>query len=229
MGILTDALVIVIGALLGSRMGAKKRSSADLHILGIGIIIVSLVGFFENIFSVDETGISAVDLTVVLFAYMIGSKLGEALHLEDAFSNFGKTDNAKLNALIDSFLFFGVGGMQICGPIELALGGDNTQLYLKTAVDIPFALVFGSTYGGFAALSALPVALVQILIAVLAYFSSSFFSERMIAQICAMGYVILFFSGYNLLSDGKHKISNINMMPSLLLVIFFNLLKELFV
>ena len=229
MGILTNALVIAAGCFVGGRINKDKGKLSEFRVLGIAIIIVSIIGFFENIFSVEENYLSGTNMTVVLFAYMIGTKMGELFHLEDFFSNLGKTDNARVNAVIDAFLYFGVGGMQICGPIELALNGDNTQLFIKSAVDLPFALVFGAAYGTAAALSPIPVALIQAAIAVLAYISASLFSETAVSQICAMGYLILFFSGYNLISNQKNRISNINMLPSLLLVLFFNIIKEFFV
>ncbi len=227
MGIIADALVIILGCLLGARI-SKKTSSGDLRILGIGIMMMSLVGFVENVFRVEEHGISGANLTVVLFAYLIGTKTGELLHLEEKLSSFGKKGSAKYTAVADAFIFFGVGGMQICGPVGLALLGDNTLLLIKCAFDLPFALVFGSTYGSFAALSAIPVAAVQVLIAVSAYFFVSLFTDALISQICAMGYLILFFSGFNLMTDGRFKISNINMMPGILFALLFGIVKELF-
>jgi len=41
-------------------------------------------------------------------------------------------------------------------------------------------------------------------------------------QLCAIGYILLFFSGLNLTTDGKSRINNINMLPGMLLVILFH-------
>lgn len=65
---------------------------------------------------------------------------------------------------------------------------------------------------------------VQVLIALIAYFSSNFFSNEMTAQLCAMGYIILFFSGFNLITNGKYRINNINMLPGIFLVVLFNVI-----
>ncbi len=225
MGIITNAVAIVLGGLLGGRLH-KNISNQNFQILGISIIIVSLVGFFENMYNVDGSNISSESLVVVLLAYIVGSKIGQALHLEDKLSNLGKSENASANAFIDASLFFGIGGLQICGPVALAINGDNSQLFLKSLIDAPFAVIFGSAYGKIVSLSALPVAAIQIIIVVAAYFAAPFFSDLMVAQLCAMGYIILFFSGFNLMSGNKYKISNINMLPAIFLILIYHIIIE---
>ena len=221
MGILTNALVIGLGCLLGGKL--RKRQT-NYHTLGITIMIISLVGFIENVFNIDGARITSENLILVLFAFFLGSKLGDLLKLDQRLSYAGNTKSATLNAVIDATLYFGVGGLQISGPIALVLQGDNSQLYIKSLVDIPFALAFGATYGKAAGLSAIPVALVQIIIAVIVYFSASIFTTAMVMQLCAVGYIILFFSGFNLMTDGKHKINNVNMLPGILLVVLLGVL-----
>ncbi len=223
MGILVNALAIMIGGFLGSRRKIKD-SAHNYHILGIGIIIISLVGFFENVYNVQGEKVVSENLIIVTLAYLLGSKIGERLRIEDKLSHLGNTDNASFNAFLDAALFFGIGGLQISGPVLLAINQDNSQLLIKSFLDIPFAIVFGATYGKIVSLSALPVAAVQVIVALTAYFFSSFFSSDMIAGLCAMGYIILFFSGFNLMTDGKYKINNINMLPGILLVVLFNII-----
>lgn len=222
MGIIADALAIVFGGLFGSKL--QKRSSENYNILAISILIVSLVGFLENMYNVQGERINSENLLVVLFSFFIGSKIGEGLRIEEKLSNLSKTENKDLNAFIDASLFFGIGGLQISGPILLALTNNSSQLFTKSLIDFPFAIAFGATYGRKISLSALPVALVQILIAVTAYFLSDYFSTEMIEQLCAIGYIILFFSGFNIITNGKYKINNINMLPSIFLVVIFNLI-----
>ena len=226
MGILANAATIVFSSLLGSRIVVRDFNKYD-RVLGIGIMVISLVGFFENIYSVQGESITSQNLIIVLLAYMVGYFLGDAVQLTGRLSNLGNTRSKSLNAIIDTSLFFGVGGLQISGPIALALQGDNSQLFLKSFIDFPFAFIFGTTYGAIAAVSALPVALIQILIAVIAYFSADFFGITLNMQLCALGYLILFFSGFNLITDQKHKIDNINILPGMLLILVYNFLKDI--
>lgn len=223
MGILADALVIGGGGLLGSRLQHHKTEHGTI---GIAVMIVSLVSFLENMYNVKGSMLSTDHLIVVLLAFLIGSKIGEVLRLEERMSTFGKTDNRTRNAFLDAALFFGIGGLQISGPLTLVLNHSNDQLFIKSMIDAPFALIFGSTYGKVTAIAALPVAALQILIAATAYMCSSLFDPALTAQICAMGYIILFFSGVNLMTDGKAKISNINMLPGILLILLFHIIKR---
>lgn len=220
MGILANALTIIIGGFLGSKQQCKACAK-NYHILGIGIMIISLVGFLENVYNVQGETIVSGNLLVVIFSYLLGSKIGELLRLEDKLSNFGKTTNKSFNAFLDAALFFGIGGLQISGPVLLAVNNDNSQLFLKCFVDTPFAIAFGATYGKIVSLSALPVAVLQVLIALIAYYSSAVFSNELTTQLCAIGYIILFFSGFNLMPNSKYKINNINMLPSIFLVVLF--------
>ena len=223
MGIIFNALTIILGGLFGVKF-QKRTSTKNYNILAIAIIIVSLVGFLENVYNVQGENIASKNLIIVLFSFLIGSKIGEMLHIEEKLGNLSKTSNKHFNAFIDSVLFFGIGGLQISGPVLLAINNDSSQLLIKGFVDLPFAIAFGTAYGKVVSLSAFPVAFVQVLIALIAYFSSDFFSNEMTAQLCAMGYIILFFSGFNLITNGKYKINNINMLPGIFLVVLFNLI-----
>ena len=225
MGIVLNAVVILVGGLFGNKL-QKINAIPTNTTLGIGIIIVSLVSFIENMYNVEGGRISSSSLLVILFAFIIGNKIGEVLRIESLLSNYSKTNSRSFNAFIDTTLFFSVGGLQISGPIALALNGDNSQLIIKCVVDIPFAIIFGATYGKITALSALPVAAIQVVIALITWLSAAFFTPEMISQLCAFGYIILFFSGFNLLMKESSKINNINMLPGIFLIIIFNVFKD---
>ena len=187
-------------------------------------MIVCLVGFLEKVYNVQGEKIVSGNLLVVVFSLLVGGIIGEKLRLDEKLGNMSTTSNKSLNSFIDATLFFGVGGLQISGPILMVTESDSSQLILKAFIDLPFAIAFGSTYGKITSLSALPVAAMQIIIALIAYFFSGFFSDTITSQLCAMGYVSLFFSGYNLITNGRHRISNINMLPGIILVVLFNLI-----
>lgn len=107
MGIITDAIAIILGGLFGSKL-QKRTSSLNYNILAIAIIIVSLVGFLENVYNVQGENIVSENLLVVLFSFLIGSKIGEKLCIEEKLSNLSKTSNKNINAFIDSMLFSGL-------------------------------------------------------------------------------------------------------------------------
>lgn len=226
MGIAADALSIVIGSLLGSAFKERIKLK-NFVVLAISIMIISLAGFVENIFDIREMTLKSDALPVVVFALTIGTFFGEHMHLDTKISNLSEHTQGGFCNLTDAAIFFGVGGLQICGPILLATMGDNEQLLLKSMIDFPFAMMFGISYGKTVSFAALPVALVQAVIAVFASISKSFFDTEVIKQLCALGYIILFFSGFNLICDKKYKINNVNMLIGIFVILLYHAAKKI--
>ena len=226
MGIIMNALSIITGSLFGS-IFKERIKFKKFTVFGIAIMIISIVGFFENIFDVNGMILKSNDLLVVVFALIIGTILGDAIQLETKINNISSYLNDSFTAFIDATIFFGVGGMQICGPIMLATVGDNSQLIIKSLIDFPFALMFGISYGKKVLLSSIPVAVVQVIIVLLTILSKTFFDTTVIKQLCAMGYIILFFSGFNLICESKYKINNVNMIIGIFIILLYNVLLKL--
>ena len=221
MGIIMNVLSIVTGSLFGN-IFKERIKFKNFTVFGIAIMIISIVGFFENIFDVNGMILKSNDLLVVVFALIIGTILGDAIQLETKINNISSYLNDSFTAFIDATIFFGVGGMQICGPIMLATVGDNSQLIIKSLIDFPFALMFGISYGKKVLLSSIPVAVVQVIIVLLTILSKTFFDTTVIKQLCAMGYIILFFSGFNLICESKYKINNVNMIIGIFIILLYN-------
>lgn len=226
MGIIMNVLSIVTGSLFGN-IFKERIKFKNFTVFGIAIMIISIVGFFENIFDVNGMTLKSNDLLVVVFALIIGTILGDAIQLETKINNISSYLNDSFTAFIDATIFFGVGGMQICGPIMLATVGDNSQLIIKSLIDFPFALMFGISYGKKVLLSSIPVAVVQVIIVLLTILSKTFFDTTVIKQLCAMGYIILFFSGFNLICESKYKINNVNMIIGIFIILLYNVLLKL--
>ena len=226
MGIIMNVLSIVTGSLFGNIFKERVKFK-NFTVFGIAIMIISIVGFFENIFDVNGMALKSNDLLVVVFALIIGTILGDAIQLETKINNISSYLNDSFTAFIDATIFFGVGGMQICGPIMLATVGDNSQLIIKSLIDFPFALMFGISYGKKVLLSSIPVAVVQVIIVLLTILSKTFFDTTVIKQLCAMGYIILFFSGFNLICESKYKINNVNMIIGIFIILLYNVLLKL--
>ena len=226
MGILADALSISIGVLIGSCFRKKLKFKINQY-FAIAVMIISLLGLIENVFTVSHDRILGSDIVVVVVSLIAGSMLGDWLRLEERMHNCEKGEKPGKNGFWESVFLFGIGGLQIAGPILMAVNGDNTQLYLKAIVDFPFALLMGAAYGKAPMLSCIPVAAIQGLVAVAAYFCGNFISQPMLMSLCAMGFIILFFTGFNMISNTQNKIKNTNMVPGVLFVIAFYVMKGL--
>lgn len=226
MGIAVNAASITIGCFLGG-LFKEYLKPKNFTVLSIGIMIISMVGFFENIFDVSYASLKSNDLLVVVFSLIIGSVLGDAIDLDGRIAKLGVRKDGEVSPVMDATIFFAVGGLQICGAILLVTENDSSQLVLKSLVDFPFALMFGISYGKKVALSALPVATGQIMIALLTRFFNFLISPDVIRQICSMGYIILFFSGFNLICNNKYKVNNTNMLIGIIIILVYNIIIKL--
>lgn len=226
MGIIINALSIIIGSLVGS-VFKERIKFKNFTVFGIAIMMIGIVGFFENIFNINDMMLESNDLLVIVFAFIIGTILGDVIQLESKINNLSSLANGSASCFIDSAIFFAVGGMQICGPIMLATVGDNSQLIFKSLIDFPFALMFGISYGRKVLLSSIPVAFGQIIIVLLTILLRTFFDTTLIKQLCAMGYIILFFSGFNLICERKYKINNVNMLIGIIIILLYNAILKL--
>lgn len=226
MGIVINAVSIVTGSLLGS-IFKERIKFKNFTVLSISIMIISMVGFIENIFDIEGMILKSNDLLVVVFALIVGTVLCDAMSLETKISKLSSYTKNGFSDIVDATIFFGVGGLQICGPVLLATVGDNSQLILKSLIDFPFALMFGISYGKRVSLSAIPVATGQMIIALLTVLSRTIFNTIIIKQLCAMGYIILFFSGFNLICEKKNKINNVNMIAGIFIILIYNIILKL--
>lgn len=224
MGILADALSISLGILIGSCCKNKIKFKINQY-FAIAIMMISLLGLIENIFTVSSDRLFSGDTIIVVLSFIVGAVVGDFLHIDEITNRFTKGNNTSPKGFLDAVFVFGIGGLQIGGPILLAVNGDNSQLYLKAMLDFPFALLIGASYGKIPMLSCIPVALLQGLIALAAYFFGGFISQSMIMSLCAVGFIILFFTGFNMISKSEYKIKNTNMVPSMIFVILFYILK----
>lgn len=223
-----DGVSIILGGLLGGFF-SKKINIKDYFALSITIMLLSIVGLLENILSISEGKIVGEHTVVVCLALALGCFIGDALDLEDRIYSLSRTQNITTNGLIDSVLFFGIGGLQISAPILYILSGDSFQFILKSVIDFPFAIMLGATYGKKVSLSAIPVVLMQLAIATLAYCLGDFLSQDFLSQLCSIGYLILFFTGFNMMGLPNCKIKNINIIPGIFLIIVYNIILEVFV
>ena len=120
MGILANAVAIIVGVFIGSVL-KKGISVKKFAIFGISVSIISLVSFIENIFEVSEhNSLKGEYLYLLIFALVIGYFLGEALKLDELFK--GKSEKEQTNqAFSQAAIFFVVGGLQISGAILFLL------------------------------------------------------------------------------------------------------------
>ena len=193
-----------------------KETTKILQILGICLLFLSTVGFLADAITIEDGHIAARDILPVLLCLAIGTGIGQALGLEEKLS---QSSNMKKSAFLSGVILFGVGGMQLIGPIQSFVAGDNSILFSKAMVDFVLAIIFGSYMGRGIALSAVPVGIMQIAIGLLAVYAGQLLNEALLCHLRMIGYLLLFFVGFNLLFDGIINVKTGDMLPAPILLI----------
>ena len=220
MAMAVDGCVIFAGGLMGNVL-KKYIKINNMAVLAVVIMIISLVGVVSNLLTVSENSLQSENLLVVVFCLMIGTLIGEKIGLEEKISKSSDTGNKSLTgAVLFGCIFFGAGGLQITGPIACVAQNDSSILLMKSLIDFPFAIIFGAIYGKGISFSGIVVLLIQLLLGFVVFAARSFFTDDVVSQLSAMGYIILFLSGYNLIFDDR-KISTVNMLPAIAVVIVY--------
>ena len=109
MGIALNALSIIVGTILGS-LFKKTIKLNNLAIFGVGIMIISIVGFFENIFDVSDMVLKSNELLIVVFSLITGSVIGECLKIDARLNNMAAMFKGGISGIVDASVFFGIGG-----------------------------------------------------------------------------------------------------------------------
>lgn len=231
LGIAADFSAIFAGGIIGSCAKEKigGRCTSIYPVCGIIVMILSVIGFISNTVTVSGSSLESPHLMLIIACLFLGTLAGEFFDIDKKLYSLKFLSRAEENskdaqAFITGTVLFAVGGLQIIGPISSFIKNDNTALFLKGVIDFPFALSLGAALGYKLSFSSFAVAFMQLATGAAAYAASGFFSDELIMQLCSVGYLILFFTGFNFLFEKIICIKTVNMLPSVLLLIIYNLI-----
>lgn len=161
---------------------------------------------------------------VPILSMVLGVLIGELLDLDKAVNRFGDWLQRKTGGrgrftegFVTGTMVFVIGAMSIMGSLSSGLSGDHTILYSKSVLDGVSALIFASTMGVGVLLSSVPLFLWQGGIALLAALLSPYLAADVVAEINAVGSLLIMAISLNML--GVTKIRVLNLVPAMLLPI----------
>ena len=235
LGTIVNVAAIIVGGLIGLvfKGGLKERFREILtQACGLAVVFIGAAGAFEMIFSVEENGLSSNHTMLIVISLVLGGLLGELINIEKGLDGIGErlkglvkagNDNKFVDGFVTASLVFCVGAMAICGPIDEALTGDSTTLYIKSILDMIMVMVLASVYGVGAIFSALAVGVYQGIFTVFGVFIADFMSNALISTLSGVGSVLIFAVGVNLLWPKKIRVGNL--LPALLVPVIWEALQ----
>ncbi|MFP4347841.1 MAG: DUF554 domain-containing protein [Thermodesulfobacteriota bacterium] len=218
-GTFVNTLAIIAGSLAGLLVkGGIPKAYMDtvMQAIGLAVILIGLKG-----------ALGAEDLLLVIFSLAIGGVAGEFLRIEERLEHLGLWLERKLSRVggdiakgfVTASLLFCVGSMAIVGSLESGLTGNHQTLFAKSVLDGVSSIVFASTFGFGVMLSAGAVFLYQGLITVTASFIKPFLIPPVIAQMSAVGGLLIMAIGFNILEFKRIKVGN--MLPAILIPLIY--------
>lgn len=226
-GTLLNVLLVILGGTIG--IFTKKIISLHLQkkifiVLGLFTIIigVSMCFNFQN-------------YVIVIISLILGSKFGNYFNLDLVIKNLTKNlkEKLKINSnnftegILTSFLLFCVGSMTIVGSIEEGLGNPPTILYTKSVMDGVSSVLLSSIFGVGVIFSVFPMIIFQGSITLLTFYFRDFIPNQLINDIESVGGILIIVMGLNIL--GFKRVNAINLLPSLIFVVFIYMARSTFV
>lgn len=226
MGTIINVLAVLAGGGIGLILkGGMKQRYQDIMMqaLGMATMFVGMVGALQGMLTVQGNSLGSQGTLLMVLSLTVGGIAGEFLNIEQALERFGEWLKRRVHAeknagFVEAFvttsLVICVGAMAIVGALEDGLTGDSSMLVIKSALDFAIVIVFASTLGVGSLFSAIPIAIWEGSITVAAVFIAPFLSDALITDLSAVGSVLIFGVGVNLLFDRKIRVGNL--LPALL-------------
>ena len=177
---------------------------------------------------VDASGISMKGTLMLVISMSLGCLIGELLNLEGLVERFGawlrklsgnSDDNRFLDAFLCTTMAVCIGAMAVVGAVQDGIYGDSTTLIAKSVMDFIMVLIFTSSMGKGCIFSAIPVAVFQGSITLLARLIEPLLTATALSNLSLVGSVLIFCVGINLI--WKNTLRLANLLPALILAVLY--------
>jgi uncharacterized protein len=224
-GTIVNTLAIITGSLIGLLfMGglSEKYSRTIMQAMGLVVILIGI-----------RAALKTDAVLVVIICLGLGSLIGEWIGIEKRLDQLGLWLERRFSGVGDGVskgfvtasLLFCVGAMAIVGALESGLSGNHQTLLAKSVIDGISSIVFASTLGWGVLFSAVSVFTYQGLIVVSASYIQPWLVPEVVAQMSAVGGLLIMGIGIGLLEIKKIHIGN--MLPAIFLPLAFMVAKHL--
>ncbi|NIS83151.1 MAG: DUF554 family protein [Anaerolineales bacterium] len=225
-GTLINIVTVLIGSSIGQVSGPRlPERIREIVVAGLGLFTMAVgVSMF-----IESMGVEGENPLIPLVSLLVGGILGEWWRIEGRLRSLGAslearfagssretdTENRFIRGFLSASLLFCVGPMTILGAIQDGLVGDYQLLAIKSVLDGFAAMALASTLGVGVMFSVLVILVYQGGISLLAVQAQAFFSEVMLAEMTAVGGVLLLGLAIGVLLELR-PIRAGNLLPALL-------------
>ena len=219
---ITGALVNAVAVLVGGGVGLLLKGRIPKHFADTVIRVIALCVCIIGI-----KGAIKGDPMLLVVSLALGAVIGELLRIEDGLNKFGQWLQKKMSrpdenstfseGFVVATLLFCVGAMAVVGSIESGLGNDRSTILTKSIMDGVTSMALASSLGLGVLFSAVAILLYQGSIEFFAGYLQNVLTEGLITQISAVGGVMIFAIGLNMVLNAKIRAANL--LPGLLVAV----------
>ena len=208
LGSLVNGAAIIVGAVCGLLLHGRfpdRVRTIMFQALGLSILLIGL-----------KMALVMTSPILVVVSLLAGAVIGELCDIERRMTRAGdrlktlfrSTNTLFTDGLVTASVIFCTGTMAIIGSFDEALRGDRTLLFTKAMLDGSVGLILASTHGAGVVLSFVPVVLYQGLLTYGAAGTHAFFTPDRLAQLTAVGGLLIVAIGINMLGLLRMRVSN---------------------
>ncbi|MBN1241762.1 MAG: DUF554 domain-containing protein [Spirochaetales bacterium] len=214
-----NALAVLGGSLIGLLLKKGLPEKAKAAVFSAAGLISLVLGM--------RMALGTTHVLAMALALIIGGLAGTALNIEGAVlrlgewlkRRFAKGDDSGTFAagFLDASVLFCVGAMALVGSFKAGVDGDYELILTKSVMDGFMAVILTGALGVGVAFSALAVLVYQGVLTLAAVWVEPWVSELLLAELSAVGGVLVIMIGINLL--GLRKIPTADFLPALVLTV----------
>lgn len=229
LGTVINVALLIFGGLCGLLFGKKLNERIKdtlLSVNAVAIMMLAVGGVMQNMLSLSDGKLSTSGTVMMIVSLTLGGLIGEIININALVDKFGEWlrikshstgDDSFVSAFVSASCTVCIGAMAVIGSINDGVSGDCSVLIAKAILDAVIICVMTASQGKGCIFSAVPVAIFQCVITIIAVFVGGFMTDLALSYLSYVGNVLIFCVGLNLIR--KKQIRVANLLPSLVIAV----------
>lgn len=229
LGTVINVALLIFGGLCGLLFGKKLNERIKDTLLSanaVAIMMLAVGGVMQNMLSLSDGKLSTGGTVMMIVSLTLGGLIGEIININALVDKFGEWlrikshstgDDSFVSAFVSASCTVCIGAMAVIGSINDGVSGDCSVLIAKAILDAVIICVMTASQGKGCIFSAVPVAIFQGVITIIAVFVGGFMTDLALSYLSYVGNVLIFCVGLNLIR--KKQIRVANLLPSLVIAV----------
>jgi hypothetical protein len=218
------------GCTFSSKMKEKMQETLFL-ITGIAVIFVGIAGAMEQMLMIENDRLIPRNIMMVICCLAIGAIVGEYFDLDGKMNQFADYVKKKSNngndtkfvvAFVNTSCVVCIGAMAVIGAIKDGVSGDITVLAAKGVIDFILVSVMSASLGKGCMFSAIPVAIFQGSITLLAMMLNTVVPAVALENLSCVGSILIFCVGVNMVFERKMRVANV--LPAVIIAVIWGMI-----